>query len=98
MFNVERTGSEIRKLTYNDTKCLGCGICSEVCPTTSLRLGPTVPIARGLIEMDPISVNEDSCVFATCAIFFTVMWAPIFILSFVIGACIIVYKFFKGEL
>ena len=43
-------------------------------------------------------LNEDSCVFATCAIFFTVMWAPIFILSFVIGACTIAYKFFKGEL
>ncbi len=52
MFNVERTGS----------KCLGCGICTEVCPTTSLRLGPTVPIARGLIEMDLLSVNADSCV------------------------------------
>ena len=49
MFNVERTGSEIRKLEYKDTKCLGCGICAEVCPTESLRLGPTVPIARGLI-------------------------------------------------
>ena len=63
MFNVERGGSEIRKLTYNDTKCLGCGICVDVCPTTSLRLGPIVPIARGLIEMDLISVNSDSCVF-----------------------------------
>ena len=62
MFNVERTGSEVRKLNYNDTKCLGCGICTEVCPTTSLRLGPTVPIARGLIEMDLLSVNADSCV------------------------------------
>lgn len=62
MFNVERTGSEVRKLKYNDTKCLGCGICTEVCPTASLRLGPTVPIARGLIEMDLLSVNADSCV------------------------------------
>ena len=62
MFNVERTGSEVRKLKYNDTKCLGCGICTEVCPTTSLRLGPVVPIARGLIEMDLLSVNADSCV------------------------------------
>jgi 4Fe-4S ferredoxin len=62
MFNVERTGSEVRKLKYNDTKCLGCGICTGVCPTASLRLGPTVPIARGLIEMDLLSVNADSCV------------------------------------
>lgn len=62
MFNVERTGSEVRKLEYKDTKCLGCGICTEVCPTESLRLGPTVPIARGLIEMDLLSVNSKSCV------------------------------------
>ena len=62
MFNVERAGSEVRKLKYDDSKCLGCGICSEVCPTASLRLGPTVPIARGLIEMDLLSVKADSCV------------------------------------
>ena len=63
MFNIERTGEEIRKLSYKDDKCVGCGICTDVCPTSSLRLGPLVPIARGLIEMDLISVNEDTCVF-----------------------------------
>lgn len=63
MFNIERDGSEHRVLSYKDQNCLGCGICTEVCPTDSLRLGPTVPIARGLIEMDLISVNADSCAF-----------------------------------
>ena len=63
MFDISRAGSEDRKLSYNDANCVGCGICSDVCPTSSLRLGPLVPIARGLIEMDLISVNEDSCVF-----------------------------------
>ena len=63
MFNIERTGEEIRKLSYSDNKCVGCGICTDVCPTSSLRLGPLVPIARGLIEMDLISVNQDTCVF-----------------------------------
>ena len=62
MFNVERKGIESRKLSYKDDKCVGCGICAEVCPTSSLRLGPLVPIARGLIEMDLISCNADSCV------------------------------------
>lgn len=62
MFNVEREGVEHRKLSYKDTYCLGCGICTDVCPTSSLRLGPTVPIARGLIEMDLVSCNGDSCV------------------------------------
>ncbi len=63
MFNIEREGEEHRKLSYNDVNCVGCGICAEVCPTDSLRLGPTVPIARGLIEMDLVSINESSCVF-----------------------------------
>lgn len=63
MFNIERKGEENRKLSYNDVNCVGCGICTDVCPTSSLRLGPLVPIARGLIEMDLISVNADSCVF-----------------------------------
>lgn len=63
MFNIERNGEEHRKLSYKDANCVGCGICTDVCPTSSLRLGPIVPIARGLIEMDLISVNGDSCVF-----------------------------------
>ena len=63
MFNIERNGDENRKLSYKDANCVACGICVDVCPTDSLRLGPIVPIARGLIEMDYVSVNSDSCVF-----------------------------------
>lgn len=63
MFNIERKGEEHRSLSYQDKNCVGCGICVNVCPTDSLRLGPIVPIARGLIEMDLISINQDSCVF-----------------------------------
>ena len=63
MFNIDRNGEEYRKLSYKDENCVGCGICVNVCPTDSLRLGPIVPIARGLIEMDLISIKEDSCVF-----------------------------------
>ena len=62
MFSIERAGDESRKLSYDDKTCVGCGICVDTCPTSSLRLGPLVPIARGLIEMDLISVS-DSCVF-----------------------------------
>ena len=63
MFNIERSGEEHRNLSYKDKNCVGCGICVNVCPTESLRLGPTVPIARGLIEMDLVSINQNSCVF-----------------------------------
>ena len=60
MFNIEREGEEHRVLSYKDKNCVGCGICVNVCPTDSLRLGPIVPIARGLIEMDLISCNSNS--------------------------------------
>lgn len=63
MFDIKREGEQYRNLSYQDANCLGCGICVEVCPTDSLRLGPIVPIARGLIEMDLVSINADSCVF-----------------------------------
>ena len=63
MFNIERSGEEHRSLSYRDKFCVGCGICANLCPTSSLKLGPLVPIARGLIEMDFISINSDSCVF-----------------------------------
>ena len=58
MFNVERSGEETRKLSHNNDRCVGCGICTDVCPTSSLRLGPIVPIARGLIgkEQDDVVV------------------------------------------
>lgn len=62
MFNVERSGEETRKLSHNNDRCVGCGICTDVCPTSSLRLGPIVPIARGLIEMDLVSVTPNTCV------------------------------------
>ena len=63
MFDIGRSGEEHRRLSYKNKNCVGCGICVEACPTESLRLGPIVPIARGLIEMDLISINENSCVF-----------------------------------
>lgn len=62
MFDIKREGNESRRLNYKDNNCIGCGICVDVCPTNSLRTGPIVPIARGLIEMDLISINSNSCV------------------------------------
>lgn len=55
-----------------------------------------VPILRTKSYYAHKVLNEDSCVFATCAIFFTVMWAPMLVLSFVIGTCTVIYELFKG--
>ena len=59
---VKREGVESRELIHDNDKCVGCGICTDICPTESLRLGPIVPIARGLLKMDYISCNSKNCV------------------------------------
>ena len=62
MASVERNGEQKRSLELKNEKCVGCGICSDICPTESIRLGPVLPIARGLVKMDYINLNKDKCV------------------------------------
>lgn len=62
MASVIRNGKDVRKLTHTNHKCVGCGICVDICPTESLKLGPILPIARGILEMDLISIQENKCV------------------------------------
>ena len=62
MFTVRRDGEEIRVLTHDNDNCISCGLCVGTCPTDSLKLGPIVPIARGLIDLEKVSINKDSCV------------------------------------
>jgi 4Fe-4S ferredoxin len=62
MVTINRKGKEDRSLSHENEKCVGCGICSDICPTESIKLGPILPIARGLLQMDYININKDSCV------------------------------------
>lgn len=61
MAAVVREGNQKRSLSYRKNKCVGCGICTDICPTEALKLGPLVPIARGLVDMDYVRVNRDKC-------------------------------------
>ena len=58
---VEREGTQKRSLSYKKDKCTGCGICTDICPTEALKLGPLVPIARGLLDMDYVKVDKEKC-------------------------------------
>jgi len=58
---LERNGDQKRCLDYISQNCIGCGICVDICPTNSIKSAPTLPIARGLLKMDHISVNKDTC-------------------------------------
>ncbi|MCL2688196.1 MAG: 4Fe-4S binding protein [Methanobrevibacter sp.] len=62
MTSIVRKGKEDRELSHINHKCVGCGICIDICPTESLKLGPVLPICRGLLEMDFVSVQKDTCV------------------------------------
>jgi 4Fe-4S ferredoxin len=61
MATVKREGNEKRSLEHKNEKCLGCGICTDICPTSALRLGPILPIARGLLKSDFISIDQEKC-------------------------------------
>lgn len=67
MLSVVREGKEYRSLSHNNAKCLGCGICADVCPTNSINLGPILPIARGLLKTNKITINDDCCLCGLCA-------------------------------
>ena len=38
MFNVERSGEETRKLSHNNDRCVGCGICASKCPKKAIEM------------------------------------------------------------
>ena len=61
MASVIREGENPRSLDYIKNKCVGCGICVDICPTEALRSGPLVPIARGLVNMDYVNVDKNKC-------------------------------------
>lgn len=50
-----------RCLEYINHNCIGCGICADICPTSSIKAAPILPIARGLLKMDYVSINNDTC-------------------------------------
>ena len=37
-FDITRDAEEVRNLSFNDSTCLGCGICESTCPGTQLML------------------------------------------------------------
>jgi len=59
---IERKGDQERCLEYKSHNCIGCGICADICPTSSIKAGPILPIARGLLKMDYINIDKDKCV------------------------------------
>ena len=35
-FAITRAADEVRKLSFNDQICLGCGVCESTCPVEAI--------------------------------------------------------------
>lgn len=45
-FAITRAAEEVRKLSFNDQICLGCGVCESTCPVEAITLNPIAVDAR----------------------------------------------------
>lgn len=77
-----------KELVYISSKCTGCGICPQICPTEAIELGPVHEIAtalesRGAQPMAPyVLFDLDKCVFCgLCAIL-----CPVYAIEFKFNA------------
>ena len=65
----KKVGDKKKKLVYDYGRCSGCGICTKVCPTSAIELGPVIEIATGM-DAPPVMIDEKKCSFCgMCASF-----------------------------
>ncbi|MHC1566390.1 MAG: 4Fe-4S binding protein [Candidatus Syntropharchaeia archaeon] len=64
-----RTDGVEKRILYDYKKCVGCGICVEICPTNCLELGPIPEIATGL-DAPPVMWDHDNCSFCGMCVAF----------------------------
>jgi 4Fe-4S ferredoxin len=67
VIQIKREGVESRILKWEDCVCVGCGICSEICPTKAIEMGPLGAIFRGDIEADKVDISEKCVLCGMCA-------------------------------
>ena len=51
-FAITRAAEEVRKLSFNDQICLGCGVCESTCPVEAITLNPIAIDARHRRSID----------------------------------------------
>lgn len=44
MVSAHREGETVRKINHINDNCVGCGICSDICPTSALIVGASLAI------------------------------------------------------
>ncbi|PCN49896.1 hypothetical protein B6U99_07345 [Candidatus Geothermarchaeota archaeon ex4572_27] len=51
-----------KELTFIIDRCVGCGLCVDLCPTGAITLGPVEEVASGRIKAPLIMIDESRCV------------------------------------
>ncbi|MDK2825316.1 MAG: 4Fe-4S ferredoxin [Methanolobus sp.] len=63
------SSKSIKFLDFDYKRCVGCGICVDICPTKALELGPMQEISTGL-DAPPVMMDLEKCTFCSmCANF-----------------------------
>ncbi len=57
-----RFPSQLFEILHDLDKCVTCTICSTVCPTGAITLGPVTTSLEGIDEVLPLVVDEQKCV------------------------------------
>lgn len=66
---TQKTWKSKKLLDYDYKRCIGCGICVEVCPRKAIEPGPLIEIATGL-DAPPVIIDHTKCSFCgMCAAF-----------------------------
>ena len=60
----ERKGKE---LFYVPEKCIGCGTCTNVCPSDAIVIGSVGAVARGELDKNFIEITDDCITCGLCA-------------------------------
>ncbi|MBA2868328.1 tungsten-dependent formylmethanofuran dehydrogenase subunit FwdF [Methanococcus maripaludis] len=67
VIEISRSGVEKRVLKWDDCTCVGCGICSEICPTSAIEMGPLGAIFKGDIDAPKLDISEKCVLCGMCA-------------------------------